>query len=315
MPFEFSIIIPTYNRSEILLKTLESLREQSLSKEDFEVIIVNDGSSDDTEMQVENFEKKYKSLNLKYFYQKNSGQGIARNFGISKSKGRIIVFIGDDIILDRNFLAEHLKTHQEHSSGNHAVLGLIKWHPELEVTPFMDWLTNGSSIFGKFGGHQFAFEKLEGKNSADFNFFYTANISLKREMIEKKEDQFDSDFGSYGWEDVELGYRLQQKYGLKIFYNPKAIGYHYHQMNEKDLTRRMEMIGKSAHIIHAKHPELKKMPGFLKKLCFRILGSWLSLAVIWLVNRLANQKYRAFWYYALSKRGFMKGIGNRLTAQ
>lgn len=307
----FSVIIPTFNRAEILARTLISLKEQTLSKEDFEVIVIDDGSSDNTKEIIADFITQNTDLHLSCFYKKNEGQGIARNFGINKSKGNIIVFIGDDIILDRNFLAEHLKFHQEHKSANNGVLGLIKWHPDLTISPFMNWLTNGSSIFGKFGGHQFAYEKLEGKLHADFNFFYTSNISLKRELIEKKEDQFDEEFGSYGWEDIELGYRLYKKYGLKILYNESAIGYHYHQLNESSLEKRMFMIGKSAHIIDSKHPELKKVPSGLKKFCLKILGSLPVLFCVWIVNQLTKQRYRHFWYYALSKRYFISGIDTK----
>ena len=304
----FSVIIPTFNRAEILLKTLDSLRKQTFPKDQFEVIIVDDGSTDDTAIRIQKYIQDHKSLNLKYFKQKNAGQGLARNLGISKSSGKIIVFIGDDIIMDEVFLSEHWKTHQEHKSGNAAVLGKIEWHKDLQISPFMSWLTNGSSVFGKFGGHQFAFEKLEGKKEADFNFFYTSNISLKREMLEDKDDQFDPNFGAYGWEDIELGYRLHKQYGLKIFYNPKAIGYHYHYLDEKSLKNRMFAIGKSPPIIDAKHPELKKVPGLWKKTIFVILGSLPSLVLIWLANKMLKNKFIAFWYYALSKRYFIKGV-------
>lgn len=308
MDLEFSVIIPTYNRAEILIKTLCSLSEQTFSKEQFEVIVVNDGSTDETEKILNGYQEKDSNLNLRFYSQKNSGQGLARNRAIAKSKGRILVFIGDDIILDKNFLSEHFRTHQKHSSGNAAVLGFIDWHPELEISDFMKWLTDGSSIFAKFGGHQFAFEKLLGKEEADYNFFYTSNISVKREIIEKKEDQFDEDFGGYGWEDIEIAYRLYKKYGLKVFYNSKAIGYHHHFMDSSGLKNRMQAIGKSAHIIHSKHPELKKVPGKLKQLIFIILGSIPSLALIWLMKSV-SKRYLALWYYALSKRYFMQGLG------
>ncbi len=307
MNIKISVIIPTYNRSDILLKTLDALNRQKFLTDNFEIIIINDGSSDDTENKVTKYLKINKDLNAKYLKQKNSGQGIARNNGIAHCKGDIIVFIGDDIIVSENFLTEHLKFHQKYKSGNDAVLGFIDWHPEIQITNFMKWLTNGSSIFGKFGGHQFAYEKLNGKDIADFNFFYTSNISIKREIIEKKEDQFDCDFGTYGWEDIELGYRLQKKYGLKLHYNPNAIAFHYHYLDEKSLKQRMQSIGQSAHIIHNKHPELKKIPSKLKQLIFLILGSLPSLALIWLMKNI-SKKYTTLWFYALSKRYFMQGL-------
>ena len=304
-----SVIIPTYNRCEILKECLTALFHQTLPKRDYEVIVVDDGSKDNTKATVKKLQKKHS--NLFYFYKKNQGQGIARNFGFEKAKGGVVVFIGDDIIVIKDFLNEHLRYHLRFTRENEAVLGFITWHPKLVINSFMRWMTNGSAIFGRFGGHQFAYEKLAGKTEADFNFFYTSNISLKREIIEKKEDQFDSDFGSYGWEDIELGYRLYKKYGLKIFYNEKALGYHYHELDESTLERRMFMIGKSAHIIHSKHPELNKVPGKIKQICFRILGSLPVIGFIWSINKFTKNKFLALYFYALSKRYFMKGFLSR----
>ena len=107
----------------------------------------------------------------------------------------------------------------------------------------MEWLTDGSSVMGMFGGHQFAYEKLESKKFANYNFFYTSNISVKRSLLMR--NPFDTRFSSYGLEDIELGYRLTKKEGLILHYNPKAIAYHNHPMDEKGLADRMRNIGKS----------------------------------------------------------------------
>ena len=195
-----SVVIPTFHRAEILKECLEALFVQDLPKQDFEIIVVDDGSNDQTPEILKKYESKHR--NFKFFRQKNQGQGIARNLGITHAQGNIIVLIGDDIIVKPNFLSEHLRFHLRYAGENEAVLGLTLWHPKLHVTPFMNWLTNGSTVFGKFGGHQFAYEKLEGKEEADYNFFYTSNISLKRSILDKY--PFDPSFSGYGWEDIEL---------------------------------------------------------------------------------------------------------------
>ncbi|EKD93704.1 MAG: cell wall biosynthesis glycosyltransferase [uncultured bacterium] len=303
---KISAIIPTHNRSDILGMCLEALEKQTLKRDEFEVIVVNDGSNDT--QKTEHILKKFESsqLNLQWFTQPNAGQGIARNKALKKAKGKIVIFLNDDIIGIPTLLEEHWKIHTKNPQDNVAVLGFIDWHPDLEVNEFMQWMVNGSSIFGKFGGHQFAFEKLKRGEKPNYNFFYTSNLSLKRKFLGEK--PFDENFSKYGWEDIDLGYRLEKERGLKIIYNDHAIGHHYHPMDEESLGRRMEMIGKSAHLIDKKHPELHKVPSLSKKLIFHLLSNPLSLFLIQTLNRLTQKKLQALYYYALSKKHFLKGI-------
>ena len=301
---QLSVIIPTYNRVKILEKTLNFLEEQSLSLKDFEVIVINDGSEDYTKEWLESYQKK---LNLVVLNQKNAGQGNARNNGLKKAQGKIILFLGDDMLpSNKDFLKTHLKIHKKHPEQRIAVLGKIDWPPDLRLNDYMKWMTNGSSIFGKFGGHQFAYEKLDRGKKPDFNFFYTSNLSLKKKILGK--EPFDLDFSKYGWEDIELGYRLQKQKGMKMICSPEAITYHEHPMDSSGLKNRMIAIGKSAHIIDKKYPELKKLPSFWKKCAFYLLSNPVSLALIWIINLLTAKHLQALYYYALSKKYFLKGV-------
>lgn len=300
----FSVVIPTYNRAEILKLTLEALFNQSVKKVDYEVIVVNDGSTDNTVDVVRSFQKKNK--NLIYLRQTNQGQGVARNKGIRRASGKVIVLIGDDIIPTHDFLYEHQKYHYMHPEENAAVLGFTAWHPELRVNNFMKWMVNGSSVFGLFGGHQFAYEKLAGKKLADYHFFYTSNISMKKSLMRKY--PFDPTFAGYGWEDIELGYRLEKEAGLKLYYNSWAVGYHHHYMDEKSLPGRMEAIGYSSWIFHRKYPRLGKVPGFAKMLVLGIISSSLVLGWFQFLKNLSGGKIHNFYYYLLSKKYFLKGL-------
>lgn len=300
-----TVIIPTYNRADILKECLEKLKKQDFVKSEYEIIVVDDGSSDDTKKVVENAQKK-SSVSIRYLYQKNQGQGIARNFGLRYAEGKIIIFIGDDILVLPDFLKQHMTYHRKHLNDNEAVLGFVGWDPRLEITPFMEWLTNGSAVMGKFGGHQFAFEKLVGKRRADYNFFYTSNISLKRELLKKH--PFDSRFSSYGWEDIELGYRLTKKEGLVLYYNPLAVGYHYHPMDESSLEKRMRHIGRSAHLIHKKYPELQKVPPKWKQVIFKLLANPITIFVLKKIREISKDRFNTLYYYALSKKYFLEGL-------
>lgn len=300
----FSIIIPTFNRAEILRKALTALYDQSIDQRDYELIVVNDGSTDDTVKVVKEFQKKHR--NLTYVRQKNQGQGVARNTGLKLAKGKVILFGQDDIIPTRDFLFEHQKFHYLYPEENAAVLGFTAWHPELKVSNFMNWLVNGSAVFGKFGGHQFAYEKLYGKKMADYNFFYTSNISLKKSLLLKH--GFDPAFSGYGWEDIELGYRLEKEAGLKLHYNSWAVAYHHHFMDEKSLPDRMKFIGQSAWIFHRKYPQLKKVPGFFKYMLLKLISAAPIIGIFSALKKISNNKYYNLYYYLLSKRYFLIGL-------
>jgi glycosyltransferase involved in cell wall biosynthesis len=304
-----SVLIPTYNRSKILAMTLAGLEAQDFDHEKFEVIVVNDGSQDDT---TEVLKKQYK-FNLTSITQENAGQGNARNNGLQHAKGNIVILIGDDMIPGPTFLSEHWKSHQENPGMEFVVLGLIEWHPELEINDFMNWMVNGSSILGKFGGHQFAYEKLNRGEQPDFNFFYTSNLSFKRSFVGK--NPFDPIFSKYGWEDIELGYRLQKERGMKMIYNKDAVTYHYHPMDDSGMKKRMEMIGRSAHIIDRKYPELRKVPSPMKKVAFVALSNPISLGSLHLGNRATGGRLQSLYYYALSKKYFLRGIKSGYTIE
>lgn len=247
-----SIVIPTYNRANTLKQCLEYLQKQTIRN--FEVILVDDGSTDETGKMVENFQKK-SWLDLKIFHQTNQKQGIARNLGIKQAQGEIILFLGDDIFALPSLVEEHLAVHQTFPEKNLAVLGQTTWDPFSPINDYMRFL--------EWSGWQFNYHRLE--NLAPFRkfyaykdsshngkflppkqqhwFFYTSNLSLKKELL--LQENFDESFQAYGWEDVELGLRLTQKKDLHLFYNRNARAYHHHPQSELELKSKMETLAKS----------------------------------------------------------------------
>ena len=99
----FSVIIPTFNRWESLQGTLLSLFRQEFDKSSFEIIVVDDGSSDETDSETKKIMER--EPNLRYFRQTNSGPAKARNLGLSQAKGSIMAFIDSDALADKKWLA------------------------------------------------------------------------------------------------------------------------------------------------------------------------------------------------------------------
>ena len=109
---KISVIIPTFNRNNLLKKSLKSLSEQSLNRNEYEVIICDDGSYESAVTIVKEFENK---LNIKYCYHSNKGYrvALARNEGIYLAKGEICAFIDCGMIVIPEFLENHLKLHKK----------------------------------------------------------------------------------------------------------------------------------------------------------------------------------------------------------
>ncbi len=96
---KYSFIIPTYNRAYILPKAIESILNQN-GKHDFEILICDDGSKDNTRELIASFQNP----NIKYFYQENQGPSVARNTGLENSTGDWIVYLDSDNTLMPNYL-------------------------------------------------------------------------------------------------------------------------------------------------------------------------------------------------------------------
>ncbi|PKP59088.1 glycosyl transferase [Candidatus Atribacteria bacterium HGW-Atribacteria-1] len=240
----FSVIIPTYNRKDTLKKCLNAVFTQTYPNTDYEVIVIDDGSTDGTEELVNSLLNDAPCA-LRYFKQENKGPAAARNVGIKNAKGEIILFTGDDCIADSHLIEKHMKYHNAYKDV--VVLGHTAWHSDLEITPFMEYITTS--------GVQFGYPLIKNKKNVPFNFFYTSNISVgKKHLMEV--GLFDENFKYAAWEDIELGYRLVQN-GIKIIYNKNAITYHHHFTTLNKFCERQKISGISAIVFWKKHPEFK----------------------------------------------------------
>jgi glycosyltransferase involved in cell wall biosynthesis len=199
-----SIVTPTHNRLTSLKRVLSALERQSYPLDQFEVIVVSDGSTDGTD----------EYLRLVPVFQQNGGPAAARNAGIERASGSIVLFIDDDVVPERQLIAEHLSLHTECPSRV-VVLGPMLDPPDFAMTPWVRWEQN---MLGK----QYT-AMQEGHWEPTARQFYTGNTSLARCHLAAV-GGFDAAFRRA--EDVELAFRLELQ-GLRFVFNPRAYGYHY----------------------------------------------------------------------------------------
>lgn len=246
---ELSIIIPTFNRLRILKEVLEALEQCQSPEDGYEVIVVSDGSSDGTNEWLREWTPRYP---FHFIEQAHSGPSAARNLGVQSAVSNRLLFLGDDIIPDRELLVAHAKRAKEYdNSDDIAVLGYVTWDARMRLTPFLSHINEY--------GLQFGYSLISNYEDVPYNFFYTSNISVsKSRFIEL--GGFDREFSSAMWEDIEFGYRFKQA-GMRIVYEPRAQARHYHPMGPRQFAKRRKNSGQKAVVFARKHPELAKELG------------------------------------------------------
>src|SRR5206468_953556 len=103
-------VIPTLNRADLLATTIDRISNQSIAREDYEILVVNNGSTDHTRTILEEKARTYS--HLRHFVQLKRGAAAARNVGIRNARGEIVLFIDDDILANGRLLESHLSYHK-----------------------------------------------------------------------------------------------------------------------------------------------------------------------------------------------------------
>jgi GT2 family glycosyltransferase len=206
-----SVILPTYNRLDRLRRTLAALECQTLPADDFEVVIVSDGSRDGTDEYLRTLRTP---LHVLPITQENQGVAGARNNGLRHARGEIVLFIDDDVVPIPSLIIEHLRVHAA-AGANVVVLGPMITPAGFRMQPWVRW---EQAMLAK----QYA-DMQAGRWTPTARQFYTGNTSLARRHV-LEAGGFDPAFRRA--EDVELAYRLTRR-GLRFLFNPDAIGYHY----------------------------------------------------------------------------------------
>ena len=294
----FSVIIPTYNRKPILEKCLRALENQCLRDakvSGYEVIVVDDGSTDGTLEWLAASKEEFSHVRSRS--QEHQGPAAARNLGVEAAKGDTIIFIDSDLVVTENFLQAHADK-------------LLEAEKKLDSDRLFTygWVVNTSN---------FDNPTSEPYKITDFSaaYFATGNVAIARKWLEQA-GLFDTSFQLYGWEDLELGVRLK-KLGLKLIKCPAAVGYHWHPpfsleqipgLIEKEIQR-----GRMGVLFYQKHPiwEVRMMiqMTWLHRLLWGILSidgrlneRTMAPLLQWLIDRgkyeLAIQISRIFlnWY-------------------
>lgn len=261
-----SVIIPTYNRGWIIGDCVRALASQDLPADEYEIIVVNDGSTDSTADILKELQKELS--NLIVINQQNKGPAAARNAGLKVAKGDVVIFVDSDVVVCPGFLKDHLRFHEKNK--NLIVQGFVLRVPDKSFVDCSRWRFKLSSYTGAV--------------------FVTENVSVRREHIVEI-GGFDENFGRrMGWQDLDVGLRLIQK-GLKVkrvfrkcrafHVNPPAKSSSIKEFMQKKQFQR----GVSARYFRQKYKDapfrIRLEVELLTKPWRAALWSYLTLAFLW----------------------------------
>lgn len=250
-----SVVIPTFNKKSRLKLVMDSIIYQTAEQEDFEVIVVDDGSSDGTSELFQNIQLLF-PINYKYIKQENIGRAGARNTGILNAKNEIIIFTDDDLIWERNFIKSHIMAQEKQeciARGRIYNLPFMKFFKDPIEGTFYDGISmrdkvkndlkkerikeeiiNNDDLFEKYIRNKAKISTLENMTKKVLEeklerlywlTFVGGNVSVPKKFL-LNVNGFDEIFGrTWGCEDVELGYRLMN-YDYNFVYVENATNFH-----------------------------------------------------------------------------------------
>jgi GT2 family glycosyltransferase len=239
-PGRLAAVIATYNRADLLRATLDSLVEQRLDRSAFEVVVVDDGSADNTREVVNSFSDR---LRICYSRQANAGLASARNHGLFLTRSPLVLFLDDDDIAGRDLLARHLETHTRHPGDNVAVLGFTALAPDLAHDPLMHFVT-------EVGCFLFSYPAIRHGQVLDFSYFWGGRTSCKRQFL-IDHGIFNPVF-RFGCEDIELAFRLSW-HDLKVVYDAQAVSTMTRRISFDGFCNRLVRQGRSNYVFSTLH--------------------------------------------------------------
>jgi len=237
-----SVIVPTYQRGPVVTALVAALCRQREAPP-FELIVVIDGSTDDTATRLAALATPFP---MRVLYQANAGLANARNRGAAVATGEILLFLDDDMEPDQDLLAEH---HRSHEDGSDVVSGAVPLHADSATT----FLADGAGAWAEARSRRLG----DRPHDLRFNEIVSGQVSIRRDIFARL-GGFDERFtagGTYGNEDLDLGYRLLRA-GCRVTFNARALSRHRYVVTAEAHLRQYEQAGRADVTLARKYPEL-----------------------------------------------------------
>ena len=255
MKFSFSIIIPVYNRPQEIDELLNSLLFQDYEK-DYEIVIVEDGSTKKCDEIVEVYQKR---LNIKYLFKKNSGPGQSRNYGMQNASENYFIILDSDVMVPKNYLSIVDKTLQNDFTKVFAAPDKSH-HSFTEIQKAINY---AMTSFLTTGG----LRNNKGNSKFQLRSF---NMGMSKKSFELTKGFSKQNYG----EDIDLSFRVDQLELSKQFIE-KAFVYHKRRTNWFQFYKQTNNFGKARPILNKTHKNSAKLTYWFPTIF--IVGLFLSI--------------------------------------
>jgi glycosyltransferase involved in cell wall biosynthesis len=233
-----TVVIPTFNRLDILPETVAALEQQDVHKGFFELLIIDDGSTDNTWSYLGQYAATT-ALPLNLRRQTSLGPAAARNWGIEQGQGELVIFLDADVIAEKGLVRKHWQRFENHRHKRCGWMGRIKPHDHVDRWQTYRW-------------DEFALEEEGGPTRPiSWTRYRTPNSAWPINLL-KDAGGFDSRF--IVAEDRELAYRLAQT-GAELFYDPGILASHHHLLTYAQLISKARQYGDCAAKWYYIHPD------------------------------------------------------------
>ncbi|MDG6026080.1 MAG: glycosyltransferase [Candidatus Brocadia sp.] len=300
----YSIIVPTCNRKEDLVKLIDSILNQTVLPA--EIIIIDQSENDDTRKYLEGCKTHLltmsNKINLIYRHQTKKSLVVARNEGIDIATGEIVSFLDDDVVLFEDYYEKVLNYFnadiKNGGVGGNIIVGnkAQDWKWKFRKALLRLFLINNFDGKVTISGFGYPLVKGEIDRSLQIEMLSGCNMNFRKELL--KNDKFDEWFTGYSFrEDAEFSYRISRKTVLKMI--PEAKLYHNQsRSNRMNIQDQKVMEVKNYYYFYKKHTKKTTMSDFL------FLYSLFGLSIIYFKEYLCSfndEKYKQF-------KGFVEGI-------
>jgi GT2 family glycosyltransferase len=313
-----SVIIPTHNRRDALLETLAALARIDYPPGRWEAVVVDDGSSDDTEESFRGWAEVHPSVPVRYLRQCNAGPASARNRGAAAARGSILIFIDNDILVEHDFISMHVEALS--SNPGCWVLGRVVHPPGLRATPLGRYRDD---LFESFAaGHP-------NDRLSETAGLSAQNLSMPADDL-RRLGGYDEGFSIASSEDWELGWRARRA-AIRVMYHPGIIVVHndwavtLERLCERqrlysisdallwvkygDVCFRARLVSENAPIAWGRDPAQLVVKKAVKSALSSRLGRWSVLVGCGLAERLApDTRWSRRFYDAAVAIAIFRGV-------
>jgi len=269
-----SVIICTYNRDKFIYNVLRSIAENDLPHSEYEIVLINNNSNDKTEEECRRFQADYGDIRFVYYVERNQGLSYARNAGIQRASGDILVYVDDDATVNKEYLrtyADFLSRHADAMAAGGPIIPVYETEEPAWFSPFTKALITGYSYSGS-REKKYPRGKYPGGGNCAYRRAVFDRIGLFNVELGRKGS------GLVGAEEKDI-FDKMTSLGMQFYYLPQAILYHIitpYKLTDEYFNRLTYSIGMSERIRTRQVSPLK----YAKRI-FSELVKWAASIVLW----------------------------------